>query len=359
MRILSFAGSLGGALALLQRIEILAPLLIGVALATYLILRRGKKRDLNSEMNAIKVVGAEEEPKAGEEKTSEKDLARIEKRALEALKAKGALRPSPIAASSEGGHYPDIAGASLADVERTLKGLVERGLALEGETEFSVVSCPICGSCGQVALISCKNCGSLRVREIKYYKHTCGYIGPESSFRTEDGRLVCPQCKSSEGIERYHKKYYCLDCKTESDEANIVFKCGSCGATYDESNMALKTFKKIELSREALNEYEKISRAISAQVLKLQSEGYAVKRPAALLGESGVTHNFEAVARKGEEVIAITSAFGEPLIQTLFKLGVARSDLKISKIILITGKPIGPAERSFAKSLGIDLVEAS
>lgn len=347
----------------MQRIEVLVPLLVGAAVVAYLALRVKKRGEVSGgqedEVKVVEEVEEEpEEPEAEPEEKRETDLVEVERKVLEALRAKGALKPSPIAASKEGGHYPDIVGAPLADVEKTLKGLVEKGIALEGEEEFSVVTCPVCGSSAQVALISCKNCGSLRVREIKYYKHTCGYIGPESSFRTKEGKLVCPQCGGTDGIELYHKRYYCLDCKTESDEVNIVFKCGSCGTIYDESNMAVKTFKRIELSREALSEYEKINKAIAAQILKLKAEGYAVERNATLTGESGVLHNFEAVAKKGEEVIAITSSFGEPLMQTLFKLSVAKNDVKLSKIILVSGKPVGPAERSFASSLGIELVEA-
>jgi len=356
----SFAGPLEGLLTALQRIEILAPILVGIAIAAFLILRR-RKGSSSSEVEFASLIEEEAAGEAEEESEKEKsghedEFSKIQARALEALKVKGTLRPSPMAASKEGGHYPDIVGASLADVEKLLKGFVEKGLAFEGEIEFSVISCPICGSCAQVALISCKNCGSLRVQEIRYYRHTCGFIGPESSFSSEEG-LTCPQCKSSEGVELYHKKYYCPDCMTESDEVNIAFKCGSCGALYDEATMTLKPFRRIELSREALAEYEKISRAISAQIMKLREEGYTIERPASLTGESGVIHSFEAVAKKGDETIAIASSFGEPLTQTLFKLGVAKSDLKLNKIILVTAKPVSPAERDFARSLGVELVE--
>jgi len=358
----SFAGPLEGLLTALQRIEILALILAGIAIVVYLALRRRGGSSSSSEVEYASLIEEEETPEIeGEEgrdssEGHEDNLSKIQARALEALKVKGTLKPSPMAASKEGGHYPDIVGASLAEVEKLLKGFVEKGLAFEGEIEFSVVSCPICGSCAQVALSSCKNCGSLRVQEIKYYRHTCGFIGPESSFASEEG-LTCPQCKSSEGIELYHKKYYCPDCMSESDEVNIAFKCGSCGALYDEGTMLLKPFRRIELSREALAEYEKISRAISAQIMKLREEGYVIERPASLTGESGVIHSFEAVAKKGDEVIAIASSFGEPLTQTLFKLGVAKSDLKLDKIILVTAKPVSPAEKDFARSLGVELVE--
>ncbi len=340
---------------ILQRMEILLPTLAGAAIIAFLGIRYRNRRR-NVAVEEARVIGEEAEEPAEKAPEFEDEFSEARIRTLEALKTRGTLKPIPLAASKEGGHYPDIVGISLSKAEDLIQDLVKRGLAFEGEVEFSVVSCPLCGSCSQVALISCKNCGSFRVHEVKYYRHTCGYVGPESNFLTEE-KLRCPQCKSSEGIELYHKRYYCEDCKTESDEVNIAFKCGSCGSFYDESNMVLKQFKKIELSREGLEEYEKINRVLSVQIQRLRTQGYAVERPATLVGESGVTHNFEAVARRGDEVVAIASSFGEPLTQVLFKLGVAKTDLRLSRLIVVTGKPSSPAEREFARSLGIEVVE--
>ena len=357
---IDFQGFIEWLIQVFQRIDILVPTLARVAFIAFLGIRyKNKKRNLALE--EIRVVGEEEETSRPAERAPEEggdELSEARMRTLEALKVRGTLKPIPLAASKEGGHYPDIVGISLSKAEDLIQDLVKKGLAFEGEVEFSVAACPLCGSCSQVALISCKNCGSFRVHEVKYYRHTCGYVGGESNFLTE-GKLRCPQCKSSEGIELYHKRYYCQDCKTESDEVNIAFKCGSCGSFYDESNMMLKQFKKIELSREGLEEYEKINRALSTQIQRLRAQGYTIERPATLIGESGVTHSFEAVARRGDEVIAIASSFGEPLTQVLFKLGVAKTDLKLSRLIVITGKPSSTAEREFARSLGIEIIEPS
>ncbi|MCD6342027.1 MAG: hypothetical protein J7L83_04165, partial [Thaumarchaeota archaeon] len=181
------------------------------------------------------------------------------------------------------------------------------------------------------------------------------FIGPESSFR-DGNALRCPQCNSTDGIELYHKRYYCPDCKNESNEVNISFKCGACGAFYDESNMEVKPFRTFELSKEGLENYEKISGLLNEQLMKLRAQGYVIERPATLVGESGVIHTFEAIAKKGDEVIAIAISLGEPLTQTLFRLGIAKSDLNFKKLILITSKAITPVERDFARSLGIELI---
>ncbi len=347
--------------AILQRIEVVIPLAAGVIiLASLLILRgRRKKNIAPSDLDSIKVISKEEGGEAvekEEKRISGEELSKLETKILEVLRAKGSLKPYPIPASKEGGHYLDLAGIPEKDARTLIDSLIEKGLVLEGEREFSAVACPICGSCSQVAMISCKNCGSLRLNEIKYYKHACGFIGPESSFRSESG-LVCPQCGSSENIELYHRKYRCPDCGAEFEEPSLTFKCGSCGALYDEQTMELKPFRKIESSKEMLGEYERINSAIEAQVETLRKEGYKIERPANLVGESGVIHRFEAVARKDDETIAIASAFGEPMTQTLIRLGVAKSDLKLSKMILVTGRPASPTEKDFARSLGIELIE--
>lgn len=295
---------------------------------------------------------------AAAEELSDEELTRLEARVIEALSLKGVLRPQPIPASKEGGHYPELAGISEKDARRLIKGLMEKGLAVEAEREFSAVACPVCGSCSQVAFLSCRNCGSFRIEEVRYYRHTCGYVGLESSFETGLG-LACPRCGGTDNIETYHKKYRCPDCGGEFEEPNIAFKCGSCGSLYDEQTMEIKPFRRIVSSREMLSEYERLSATVTAQVEVLKRQGYQVERPANLVGESGVIHKFDAVARKGDETIAIISILGEPLTQALVRLGVAKTDLKLSKIILVTGDRPSATERDFARSLGIEIVEAS
>lgn len=350
-------------LLILQRVEILVPLAAGILIVVSLLILRGRRKDsiTSSDLDSIQVISEGEskgEVVREEKKTSEEEFSKLETRVLEVLKTKGALKPHPIPASKEGGHYPELTGISEKDAQAMISRLIEKGLVLEGEREFSAVACPICGSCSQVAMISCRNCGSLRIDELKYYKHACGFIGPEPSFRSESG-LTCPQCESSEDVELYHRKYRCPDCGAEFEEPSLTFKCGSCGALYDEQTMEIKPFKKIESSEEVLGEYEQVNKAIEAQIEMLKREGYRVERPANLVGESGVIHRFEAIARKGDEIIVIASTFGEPVTQTLIRLGVAKSDLKLSKIILVTSRPVSPTEKDFARSLGIEFVKST
>jgi len=350
-------------LLVFQRIEFLAGLIAVIAIAAFLVLvrrrRSSAKRPSSEEL--IRVV--EEDVKQSrkqslvEEELGEEDLSRIEARVLDTLRDSGGLKPVPMPASKEGGHYPEIVGIPEKHVRKAIDRLIEKGLAFETEHEFSAVSCPICGSCSQIALLSCRNCGSFRVEEVRYYKHTCGFIGPESSFRS-GGRLVCPQCKLGDGIEVYYRRYRCRDCGAEFEEPNIAFKCGSCGSLYDEQTMDVKPFRRIEYSREMLNEYEKVRRRLELEIERLRAEGYTVERRGSLAGESGVIHQFDAIAKKGNETIALMTSFGEPITQSLIKLGVAKSDLKLSKIILIIGRRADPTEKGFAKSLGIEIVEA-
>ncbi len=364
--------SLAGVLQLLQRLEVLAIIAASIAVILILALRRKEKSKKDSgtskeELDSIKVIsGLEEAVEEGKPAPPEKDvrelsdeeLAKLEARVIESLIIKGALRPLPIPASKEGGHYPELTGVSERDARRLIRGLIEKGLVVEAEREFSTVACPICGSCNQVAFISCRNCGSFRIEETRYYRHTCGYIGPESSFKGELGP-ICPRCGGAENIETYHKKYRCPDCGAEFEEPNLAFKCGSCGSLYDEQTMEIKPFKRIVSSREMLTEYEKVSSAVNRQIELLRQQGYEVEKPASLVGESGVIHKFDAAAKKGDEMIAIVSSFGEPLTQVLVRLGVARSDLKLSKIILVTGDRPTTTERDFARSLKIDVVETT
>ncbi|MCF3653721.1 MAG: hypothetical protein L2C94_006140 [Aigarchaeota archaeon] len=360
-------------LQLLQRLEVLIIIAasIAVILTVIIMLRkgRGEKRSsaFEEELDSIKVTSGLEEA-VGEEKPapvekgagelSEEELSKLEARVIESLMIRGALRPLPIPGSKEGGHYPELAGVSEKDAQRVIRGLLEKGLVIEAEREFSAVACPICGSCMQVAFISCRNCGSFKVEETRYYRHTCGYIGPESSFKTKLG-FICPYCRGTENIEAYYRRYRCPDCGAEFEEPNIAFRCGSCGSLYDEQTMEIKPFRRIESSREMLAEYEKVSNAVNKQIELLKQRGYEVERPVSLVGESGVIHKFDAVAKRDDETIAVVSSLGEPLTQVLIRLGVARSDLKLSKIILVTNNKPTATEREFARSLGIEIVEAA
>lgn len=359
-------------LQILQRLEVLAIIAACIAAALILALRKREKRRKagnisKGELDSIRVISELEEaagegrlapPEKGVGELSDDELAKLEARIIESLMIKGALRPLMMPGSKEGGHYPEFAGISEKDAQRVLRRLIDKRLIFETEREFSAVACPICGSCIQVALTSCRNCGSFRVEETRYYRHTCGYVGAESSFRTALG-LACPRCGRSENIEVYHRRYRCPDCGTEFEEPNIAFKCGSCGSFYDEQTMEIKPFKRIESSREMLAEYEKVSSVVNREIEILKQLGYEVERPASLIGESGVIHRFDAAAKKGDEIIAITSSFGEPLTQVLVRLGVARSDLKLSKVMLVTSDKPTATEMEFARSLGIEIIEAT
>ncbi|HDD66379.1 MAG TPA: hypothetical protein ENG52_01995, partial [Nitrososphaeria archaeon] len=158
---MDFQGFIEWLIQVFQRIEILVPTLAGVAFIAFLGIRyRNRKRDLALE--EVQVVGEEEKTSRPAEKALEEEdeFSEARMRTLEALKVRGTLKPMPLAASKEGGHYPDIVGISLSKAEDLIRDLVKKGLAFEGEVEFSVAACPLCGSCSQVALISCKNCGS-------------------------------------------------------------------------------------------------------------------------------------------------------------------------------------------------------
>ena len=360
-------------LQLLQRLEVLIIIAASIAVILTVIImlrKRGrseKKSSASEELDSIKVISGLEEA-VGEEKPapvekgagelSEEELSKLEARVIESLMIRGALRPLPIPGSKEGGHYPELAGVSEKDAQRVIRGLLEKGLVIEAEREFSAVACPICGSCMQVAFISCRNCGSFKVEETRYYRHTCGYIGPESSFKTKLG-FICPYCRGTENIEAYYRRYRCPDCGAEFEEPNIAFRCGSCGSLFDEQTMEIKPFRRIESSREMLAEYEEVSNAVNKQIELLKQRGYEVERPVSLVGESGVIHKFDAVAKRDDETIAVVSSLGEPLTQVLIRLGVARSDLKLSKIILVTNNKPTATEREFARSLGIEIVEAA
>jgi len=101
---------------------------------------------------------------------------------------------------------------------------------------------------------------------------------------------------------------------------------------------------------------DNVNSLIEREVSKLRSQGYTIRKPGKIVGESGITHELDVIAEKEDEIIAITSTLTEPIINMLIRLGLIKYDSKLDRVILITGRESTSEEKQIAESLGIDIV---
>ncbi|MGC9177674.1 MAG: hypothetical protein ACP5G6_04560 [Conexivisphaera sp.] len=179
---------------------------------------------------------------------------------------------------------------SIDDVMEKLSGI----LKISGTTYRAVASST--GDSEFLARLSCPFCGSQDLRRDELVEHTaCGYVGRLSEFKSGDGSMHCPRCKTAvdQGSLR---------------SIGFWYICNNCHQTFPRPNLSLVGVKSgKEISPEQLVPVKEVSydvpeelRGALSELLDLldrldasvSSKGYRPTGPFRLKGKSGVEHEF-------------------------------------------------------------------
>ena len=274
--------------------------------------------------------GEKEETKGAAEGEEKKALPEDPKKLLVEMLSSKYTELKPTLDPVQGCRYPEVEEmvSSPEDASRLLEKLTEEGL-LARELHGKHLRCPYCRSANVGTLALCPSCKSHNIEKKSLLEHfKCGNISEDEKYRAE-GKLVCPKCKTE--LKTPGKDYrvvgswfFCHNCKKKFEEFHAPQHCRKCGEQFPIGDAELAGCYSYTLRGEG--EFKRVIEAVSTLRSFLESTGYTVNSPSVIKGSSGVNHQFDILASKGEDkkiAIAVEhadkeEAIGEQSIMSFF-----------------------------------------
>ncbi|MEM3737639.1 MAG: hypothetical protein QXJ75_06120 [Candidatus Bathyarchaeia archaeon] len=294
-------------------------------------------------------------------KTSSEDVV---KRLVDAITVmNGELEP--LLDAERGCRYPEV--EKILGNSEEAAAFLER-LAAEGVLERKLTSkslgCPHCHSPNIAILTFCPYCRSYNIEKSLLLEHLkCGYIGTDSQFRRED-KLICPKCNAllAEGGKDYRKIgawFECHECRKRFSEPSTHERCRGCGATFQINDADLVSCYSYTLGKEATLRTQRLKTILPISAF-LKSAGYSVENSGRIQGKSGVSHQFDLVATKGDEKLLVDVACSEVEvdIQPVITMFAKTYDIAPpSRAILVAMPSLSNAAKQLANLYQIAFVE--
>jgi GGDEF domain-containing protein len=131
--------------------------------------------------------------------------------------------------------YP-LAEALLAQADDTIASLVQRKLLAPEQLVDRLRHCPKCDGAHLNYIDACPNCAGIDIVQ-KPFLHcfTCGHVGPEERFFSQD-KLVCPQCATAlrhigADYDRPLENFQCNGCAHVFVDPQVTARCLHCRQT--------------------------------------------------------------------------------------------------------------------------------
>ncbi|MEM2290784.1 MAG: hypothetical protein QW711_04030 [Candidatus Korarchaeum sp.] len=252
-------------------------------------------------------------------------------------------------------------GIKCDDAMELIRELVEIGV-LRKEVHDRVASCSKCGSEVFLVRAKCPYCGSIDFHRSVAIEHlTCSYVGLESEFLDQRGRLSCPKCRrelKGLGIDslRVADVYRCGECGEVFSVPSLTHECLKCGYENREVELRPKEVYRYVVVPEGIRREDPVLKLHDA--IRSKAHGYEVEGPyAKVRGSSEVELEFSIVIRKpGSEftVIEVVEDLDRERLLAVFAkaYGVSARD-----VIVIHRGEVEEAVRSLASRLGVRLLK--
>lgn len=251
--------------------------------------------------------------------------------------------------------------------------LVEKGFLVR-KFYKRVPICPKCNSQKLLFTFICPFCGSSNWSKGKVIQHltsTCSYTGFESEFVDN----VCPHCgqelKSAQISEsknalslpvdyRVHEVYYkCNNCERFFERPAVSALCLDCSTQSDFNNLNWIDLYTYEPSS-ALQKLESTLFLTTKIKSELKKRGYEV-RESRILGKSGLSHEFDIVAEKGNTRIAVdvsTESDSKKQRDLLLSGYVKSQDLESSHYYFVSSEELSTEGKKITETFNIKSIES-
>ena len=254
--------------------------------------------------------------------------------------------------------------SSNAEIKYLLGVLAKFGI-LEVKFLDKFVTCPSCGSPSVISRYNCPRCKSIDVSRHSIISHTeCGFTESKADFEVNtafEDELVCPHCDKKLTASDYKEvgvMFKCNTCGSKFQAPNTSHKCTMCNVTFTHRDAGYEPIFEFQLSESAKREISS-SDAFMAEVVDVFSKrGFSVALKSTVQGKSGADHNFDLVARSGNDVIVANIAF-KVREDDIIGFFAKKYDVDPSLAILISLSPPQSEHLLISQIYGIHVVFAT
>jgi len=242
-----------------------------------------------------------------------------------------------------------------------LDGLTEAGI-FEREVAQQILICPDHGNSTFSAHLTCRKCGSPRLRRRVVLEHPlCGAVAEDTKFLKEE-RMVCPKCGRQLAPAHLKPKggwYECEACETKQEQPHLKLTCLKGRHTLGVAQAVGIDIYRYVLTPQAEQEFKGsfLLNALLADMLG--REGYRVQLGAQVTGRSGVVHTVDLLVQtaNGGKIVVKTHVSDQPLdekgVLTAFLLNY---DIQPDLMIMAVMPGANEGAEKLAPQYGIRLV---
>lgn len=245
-----------------------------------------------------------------------------------------------------------------------LNHMFEHGYLEKSPSETMLV-CPVCHEGNIVPILKCKSCGALAIRRERLIEHKAGgHIHPESSFKIQGEKLVCPSCSRALNTAEWRTLgawFVCAECSERQAQMAAEFKCLKDNTLFTpvlgEFTMLYK-YTVAEKSRSLLG-FDETS--IAEGIVKVLSKEGEVERNFAIKGKSGVEHVFDiAVKTSGKHFLIDVAFSNQPIDDAIVLASFAKTfEVKGEDYLLIIWPGLTKSAQNLVDFYKINIIQGT
>jgi hypothetical protein len=279
------------------------------------------------------------------------------------LKGHDEIRPQR---SSETGLYV-FSGAEfgLGDISTLLTEL-EYPNILQKTAIDTVPSCPDCRQTNFHVVYVCPYSQHTTLEHGTMIEHyACGNADFEERYRSGPNELICPKCRRTLKLigtdyRKVERAYRCTGCGRFFGTPKLTLPCRNCGRKNDEEELVMEPIFAYKINEQFRSELVSHC-SLEANVISVfEKSGFKVTAPIQLQGLSGVLHNFDLGAKRGDSVIVLdmVSAPNEVGPQDVVEFFAKIYDTKPSKALLIAMPRLNREAQRLGAMYGVEVIGA-
>jgi Zn finger protein HypA/HybF involved in hydrogenase expression len=249
----------------------------------------------------------------------------------------------------------NVTRLSPEEVVTLLNGMAESSI-LKKEVSTKVISCPKCGLASQVFdRFECPKCGSIdiSVRGIYQDLRKGTIIALDTDVKKE---------ANGEDLRKVGSICQCRECRASFDEPLELFYCESCQSKFRFQDARLQNAYSYQVNEAFRDELRRIA---SLSYLKevFVRKGFDTQLPGALMGTSGVSHDFSLVAKVEDCTVVVDLVRprdGKSVsVEEMLTFYGKNIDVQPSRAVLIAIPSMSIEAKKLANANGIKFIEAS